>query len=98
MRIIVIVGSTKEVAREKLEKGIKEGIMRHDDYDEVVLDGCRVMAIGGSEEDVCWLRGVGFDGVEIVTVDEEGISEAMWKRIRLVWSTNNKRKDVDDDT
>lgn len=87
MKTIIIIGGTREAAYKKLEETARnDGIVHHDWYHEAEVDGYRLMAIGGEAEDVCFLVGAGFQGVEIVTVEEEAISEPMWGRIRTVRS------------
>jgi hypothetical protein len=96
MKTIVIVGGTREAALKRLRKMMpNDGIIRNDFFDEVALDDHRVMAIGGGPDDVCWLRDVGFAGVEIITVGDDGISEAMWGRIRQIRSTSTVYSYVD---
>ena len=88
MKTIVIVGGTREAAYQRLKRIVSnDGVVRYDFYDEITLDGHRIMAVGGGHDDMCWLRSVGFD-VEIITVENDGISEAMWGRIRQIRSTS----------
>jgi len=89
---IVIIRGSREVAYQDLKKGMVD-ITRHEYFDEAVFGGHRIIAIGGSEEDVCFLRGAGLN-VEI-DVDGDGISEEMWGRIRYILSAKEwaKRND-----
>lgn len=88
MKTIVIVGSTREAARQKLQTITSDSKIRKlEGYDEVVLDGHRTLAMGGSEDDVCWLVGLGFHIEKIIIVEPNGISEKMGKRINTVRST-----------
>lgn len=88
MKTIVIVGGSLAAALEQLkEMAPNDGIVSRDFYHEVEWDGhLRIMAIGGSPDDVCFLRDAGF-GCKIKTVEDEGISEEMWRRICHVRST-----------
>lgn len=89
MKQIVIVGGTREAARERLRietNGSK--IRRFEGYDEATLDGCRYLAMGGEDDEAtCWLVGLGFHIEKIITVEPDGISEEMGKRINHVRST-----------
>jgi len=83
---IIYVGGTREAAYQELKKiASDDGVVRHEWHDEVVLGGYPFVAVGGGPEDVCFLRGAGFD-VKIRTVEDAGISEEMWGRIRHVRS------------
>ena len=85
-KTIFIIGGTREAAYQELKRiASGNGVIRQYWHDEVVLGGHRFIAIGGKPEDVCFLTGAGFD-VVIRTVEEAGISEAMWGRIRHVRS------------
>lgn len=96
MKIIFIIGGTRELARQRLERIASDnGICRHDFYDELVRDDARIVALGGEAENVCYLRSAGF-GVEIITVGNDGISEAMQRRIRHVRSTSRASREVSD--
>jgi hypothetical protein len=87
---VIIIGGTREAAYQELKRiASGNGVVRREWHDEVVLGGYPFMAIGGSPEDVCFLRGAGFN-VKIRTVEEAGISEAMWGRIRHVRSCTEK--------
>ena len=93
MKTIVIVGSTRDVAREKLQtmanghkiKGLKW-------YDEATPDGCLIVAMEGEEENVCWLRDLGLHIEKIVVVEPEGISERMGKHINYVRSAIERQR------
>lgn len=86
MRVTVIVGGTRKGARQKLQQ-MSEGnrIQRGEGYDEALVDDRRIIAMGGSSDDVCWLRQLGFD-LEIIVVETALISYSMWKRIKHVRS------------
>lgn len=87
MKTIVIIGGTRKAAYERLKQVAgNNGIKRREDFHEAHLDGHRLVAFGGSAEEVCLLRALGF-GVEIVTVGD-GISEEMQRRINHVRSAN----------
>ena len=89
MKTIVIVGDTREAAREKLMlmcDGSKP--KRLEGYDEAMLDDDhRILAMGGSEDDVCWLVELGFHVEQIIVIEPGGISEMMGRRINHVRST-----------
>lgn len=91
-KIVVIISNTRAAAERKL-KTVAQGvpIRRLDGFTEAHPDGHRLMAFGGSAEEVCWLRGLGFTDIEIITVGD-GISEAMQKRINHVRSAGNGRE------
>jgi len=90
MKTIVIIGGTRTAALNRLKKIAPDnGVMHRDWYDEVALDGHHIMAFGGEPENICWLRALGAGNIaEIITVEDAGISEEMWGRIRHVRSTN----------
>jgi hypothetical protein len=91
-KTIFIVGGTREAAYQELKRITSgNGVVRREFHDEVTLGGHPFMAIGGASEDVCFLRAAGFD-VAIRTIEEAGISEEMWGRIRHVRSTNLLRE------
>lgn len=93
MKTVIIIGGTRQAARQKLQQ-MDEGTIHHEDgYDEVQANGHRTLAIGGEEDDVCWLQGLGFD-VEIITVEPEGISEKMQKRINHVRSAQTQERNL----
>ena len=93
MKTIVIIGGTRTAALNRLKKIAPDnGVIHRDWYDEVELDGHRIMSFSGGPDDVdniCWLRALGAGNIaEIITVEDAGISEEMWGRIRHVRSTN----------
>lgn len=93
MKTIVIVGGTREAAYQRLKRiASGDGIVRRDFYDEAEIDGNRILAMGGSEDDVCWLVGLGFCIKRIITVEPNGISEKMGKRINHVRSAEEARQ------
>lgn len=89
MKTIIIVGGTREAAREKLQlmcNGAK--IKELQWYDEAMLDGTRIWAMGGKAANICFLRDLGFRQIEkIIIVESDGISEEMGKHINYVRST-----------
>ena len=90
MKTVVIIGSTYQVAKEELEsKCSRAGVtMKKDKFiAEASIDGQRIVAIGGSVQDVCWLRDLGFNIEEIIVIEPDLISEEMRKRINHVQST-----------
>ena len=90
MKTVVIIGSTYQVAKEELESRCsRAGVtMKKDKFiAEASIDGQPIIAIGGSAEDVCWLRGLGFNIEEIIVIEPDLISEEMRKRINHVQST-----------
>lgn len=93
MKTIVIIGGTYQAAREELENLCTQArtTMEASEFiAQAIIDNQRLVAIGSSRDDVCWLRGIGFRDVEIITVEPELISSEMQKRINHVRSTNRK--------
>ena len=87
MKTTVIVGSTRDVARERLEL-MRDGgrIKKRMWYDEATSDGSLILAMDGAPENICWLRGLGLHIEEIIIVKPDGISEEMGKYINYVRS------------
>lgn len=92
MKTIVIIGGTYLAACQRLQQVCKgaSSITQQEGYHEAKVDGHRVIAMGGNEEDVCWLQGLGFKNIEIITVQADRISDRMQKRINHVRSTQRR--------
>lgn len=88
METIVIVGGSREAARERL-KLVCDGnrIKRLQWYDESQVDGHRIWAMGGEKENVCFPRSLGLQIEKFIIVEPDGISEEMGKHINYVRST-----------
>lgn len=87
---VVIVGGTYQAAQEELKSiysRIGAAMKKGEFTTEATVDGRRIVAMGGSRKDVCWLRELGFHIEKIIVVEPDLVSEEMGKRINHVRST-----------
>ena len=90
MKTIVIIGGTYLAAKEALETlaNAAGAQVKKDIYtSEAVIGDERIIAMGGTEQDVCFLRDLGFHIERIDVIMPHLISEPMGKRINHVRST-----------